>query len=200
MLDQKIQEALRYEEERADDMAYATATGGEIAERLRAPTRLHDSANIGDDWRIDIKAEDIMERFWDVVAFKPELGSVEPNDSSTYASSKMKDLLEEMGTVMEAAYHRYLDPEEAERETRMVGVPDEDDDSTSDFEFDDTGGDDSSDSMEGSEEDADSDFDVTVLQTDMDLDVEGIREEMANSRVTTSDTPASSQTLRDESD
>ncbi|KAE9983315.1 hypothetical protein EG328_010103 [Venturia inaequalis] len=201
MLDQKIGEALRYEEERADDMAYATATGGEMAQRLKVPTRLHDSSNIGDDWRIDVKAEDIMERFWNVIAFKPELDSEEADDSSMNTSSrKMKDLLEEISKVMEAAYHRYLDPEEAEREARMVGVPDEDDDSTSDFEYDDTGEDDSSDSMDDSddsEEYADSDLDITAVQTDMDLDVEEIREEMANSQLANSDTQASSQTLRD---
>lgn len=197
LLDQKICEALRYEEERADDMAYATATGGEIAQRLKAPTRLHDSANIGHDWRIDVTAEDIMERFWDVTALKPELGSMELDDSLTNTFlSKMKDRLEEMGKVMEAAYHRYLDPEEAEREARMVGVPDEDDDSTSDFELDDSDEDGSS-SSSNSTEDANGDLEITALQTDMDIDVEEIREEMATSQVSISDTQASSQILRD---
>ncbi|TID16968.1 Salicylate hydroxylase [Venturia nashicola] len=196
MLDQKIRETLRYEEQRANDMAYATATGGDITERLRAPTRLHDSATIGDDWIIDVTAADIMERFWDIIDFKPELGNEEVDDSPLdMSSTKMKDLLEKMGKVMEAAYHRYLDPEEAEREARMVGVPDEDDDSTSDFEVDSTDEDDSSDNMDDPEEEVGSDLDVTALQTDMDLDVEGIRQEVVDSQVTTPDTQASSQTL-----
>ncbi|QDS68380.1 hypothetical protein FKW77_010747 [Venturia effusa] len=200
MLDQKIQEAFHYEKERAEDLAYANATGGEISEYLKAPTRLHNSANIGEDWRIDIKAADIMERFWDVIAFKSEpQESGELEDLPPGASTKnMDDLLEEMGKVMEAAYHRYLDPEEAEREVRMVGVPDEDDDFTSDFEFDESDEDDSSDTMEDSDVDADEDLDVAALQTDMDLDVEEIREQMANSQVARCDSQASSLTLQND--
>lgn len=201
ILDQKIQEALHYEEERAMDMAYAAATGGEVLERLKTPTRLHDSANVGEDWRVDVKAEDIMERFWDVTAFKPEprVGGGIHNLPTLASSNNMEALLEEIGKVMEAAYHRYLDPEEAEREARMVGVPDEDDDSTSDFELDDTDDDDdSSDSVFDSDGDADGDLDVAALQRDMDLDVEEMREQMADSQVTASDTQASSQTLQDD--
>lgn len=107
MLDRKIQEVLRYEEDRAKDLAYAIATGGEIYKRLKAPTRLHDPANIGDNWRIDISAEGIMERFWDVVAFSPELGSVDVNDSRTAASSsKMNYILEDIGKVRVSSFSR----------------------------------------------------------------------------------------------
>jgi hypothetical protein len=197
MLDQKIGEALGYEESRDIDMAYAAATGSEIEERLKSPVRLHDSANIGEDWRIDIKAEDIMERFWDVIALEPELDNEEdvgwPGEPSSRATT---DILEEMGKVMEAAYYRYLHPQEAEREVRMVGVPDEDDDSTSDF-GDNEEGDDSNDTLSGSEDDVEEDdLDATALQTDMGLDVEAIRKQLAESQLTTSETQASSQTLQ----
>lgn len=199
MLDDKIAEALRYEEDRVKDMAYATATGGEISEHYKAPRRLHDSTNSGSGWRIDIEAKDIMERFRDVVALHSEMGCVEDEYRPPHPSSKPKlEILEEMGRAMEAQYHRYLNPVEADREARMVGVPDEDDDSTSDFELDDEDEDDeSSDSCTDSDEEADNDLDATALETDMDFDVEEIREHMANSQVTTSETQASSQTLRD---
>jgi hypothetical protein len=203
IIDNKIQEALKYEEARAIDMAYAAAVGGEIEERLKAPVRLHDSGNSGDGWSIDVKAEDIMERFWNVIALGPEIVDTEDDIWPAESASKKKtDVLEEIGKVMEAAYYRYLDPGEADREARMVGVPDEDDDSTSDYEEDDIGededNDNSSDTMDGSENEDEDDLDVTALQTDMYLDVEAIREQLADSQVTVSETQASSQTLRGE--
>jgi hypothetical protein len=187
ILDEKIREALSYEEARALDMAYTAAVGGEIEKRLKAPVRLHDSANIGDGWRVDAKAEHIMERFSNVIALGPEIIDAEDDNWPAEPSSKKADALAEMQKVMEAAYHRYLDPGEADREARMVGVPDEDDDSTSDFEEydsdDDSSEDGGFDSVDGSEGDDEDDLDVTALRTDVDLDIEVIREQLTESQI-----------------
>jgi len=165
------------------DEAYAKATGGEVESHLRAPVRLHDSANIGEDWRVDVTAADTMERFWEVIAVELPPITEEAEDKSEEENVKddMEALLE-MQKAMEAAYHRYLNPEEAEREVRMVGVPDLDDDSTSDFEDEDEDGEDSSDTMSVSDEGgAENDLNVDALKSDMDIDVEEIREQLAAS-------------------
>lgn len=195
-LDHKIGEALRYYERREMDIAFATATDGEIEERLKAPLRLHDSANIGSDWRVDVTGHDIIERFTEVIAVADEQtptseegmddnGQVKEN----YNSGDNESILLEMKATMEAAYRRYLDPMEADREARMVGVKDEDDDSTEDFvdgeETDDSTGDgeSGSDTMEDEKDDESEggdDLDIEALRSDMTLDIEVIRGQLAS--------------------
>jgi len=196
ILDQKIGEALSYYEQRDMEIAYATAIDGEIENRLKAPLRLHDSANIGSDWRVDVTPHDIMERFKEVTAVADEQNQtseerVDDDDQSEKndKSGNNAKILEDLKAVMEAAYRRYLDPREAEREARMVGVAVEDDDSTDDFidgeEMGDENedGESSSDTMEdeddvGSEEE--DDLDVEALQRDMGSDIEVIRRQLAD--------------------
>jgi hypothetical protein len=175
---------------------------------LRAPVRLYDSTNIRDDWRVDVTAADTMERFKEVIAVdgmvvEEDLPWLRPEGDEVAPKKDNSQVIEEMAKVMEAAYRRYLDPVEADREARMVGVPDDDDDSTPDFlEEEDINDDDSSDSMDDpegddeSEENEEDDLDVSTLQNDMDLDVETLRGQLAESQVPISETRASSQTLR----
>jgi hypothetical protein len=192
ILDLKIRETLQYQQERDIEIAYATAVNGEIESRLKAPAKLHDSANCGNDWRVDVTARDIMDRFKTVIATADKPGPADDDDVNESGENDNPGgdvaVLAKMRAAMEAAYHRYLYPWEAEAEARMVGVPDEDDDSTEDFmdvmELGDENedGESSSDTLDnedesGSEED---DLDVEELLSDRRLNIEAIREQLAN--------------------
>lgn len=123
------------------------------------------SANIGDDWRVDVTPEMIIQRFEEVFTASPEAV-----DEDT---RKMRD-------VLERAYRRWKLSEQGIYERDWVEG--EDDDSTSDYDLE-------SEEIEYEddeeyEEDEDmEDLDVEVLEADMAADVETIRTGLERYRI-----------------
>lgn len=159
-LNNRVKEALEHHERRVEERRYALAADVPMLQNVMQPYYLYESCNIGDNWRVDITPEMILERFEGVYAGCPRLV-----DEDT----------EKMRKVLRMAYERQKLAKEGIHGRDYWS--EEDDDSTSDYDIDKEESDE--DGLEVEEEyesDEDmEDLDVGVLRADMEDDVELVR-------------------------
>jgi hypothetical protein len=154
-LDNRVKQALEYQQRRIEDRQYALAADVPMQRDLMQPLSLHASAKIGDGWRVDVTPEMIIERFEEVFAKSPL-----QKDEDT----------EKMREILNRAYERQKLSEQGVHERDYWD--EEDDDSTSDFDPE-TEEMDEDDVEEEYKSDEDmEDLDADVLKKDMEDDVE----------------------------
>jgi hypothetical protein len=159
LLDHRINDALKYHEDRNNDREYALTADVPMQKQLSGPLILPTGGC--DGWNIEYDPSSIMERFNEVL---DEVGEDED-------AEKMK----KMKMVIESAYFRWTQQQKGIYE--CDNVEGEDDDSTSDFDpIDEDEFDEVEEYLHETDEEEDNlEFDIVILEDDMKTDIEDIR-------------------------